>query len=260
MKLEFRTLNADEIELRVGSVSAKGATLLLYKDARCDQAVLDETVGALNWQRRHSRDNANCTVDIWDENKGIWVSKEDTGTESFTEKEKGLASDSFKRACTNWGIGRELYTAPRIFISVATQKKQNGKGYELSDPYAFSGAVVSDIDYDDKRRIKALSIVDDNGEIIFSFPKRNRKQVAKQTVSKKAAQKSNPSKDVISTEQSAYIKDMLENLNVDVAVFLGYVADKSGVPCASVDGMTYSQYDIAVDAINKKIAKMEKEM
>lgn len=92
--LKFRTLRADEIELRVGTVSAKGATLLLYKDARCDQAVLDETVGAMNWQRHHSRDNANCTVSIWDTEKQMWVSKEDTGTESMTEKEKGLASDS----------------------------------------------------------------------------------------------------------------------------------------------------------------------
>ena len=110
--MEFRTLKANEIECRIATVKSNGISLLLYKDARCDMNILDETVGKLNWKREHSRDNANCTVSIWDDDKGIWVPKEDTGTESFTEKEKGLASDSFKRACFNWGIGRELYTAP----------------------------------------------------------------------------------------------------------------------------------------------------
>lgn len=113
----FRDLRADEIECRVAQATEKGVSLLLYKDARCDQAILDETVGAMNWQRFHNRDNANCIVEIWDEKKQQWISKEDTGAESNTEKEKGLASDSFKRACFNWGIGRELYTAPRIWVN-----------------------------------------------------------------------------------------------------------------------------------------------
>lgn len=112
----FRPLRADEIECRIGQVKANGLSLLLYKDARCDQNILDETVGPFNWMRSHSRDNANCTVSIWDKEKSQWISKEDTGTESNTEAEKGLASDSFKRACFNWGIGRELYTAPFIWV------------------------------------------------------------------------------------------------------------------------------------------------
>lgn len=112
----FRDLIADEIECRVAQAKASGVSLLLYKDARCDQTILDETVGEFGWQRTHTRDNANCIVSLWDEKKQQWISKEDTGTESNTEKEKGLASDSFKRACFNWGIGRELYTAPFIWI------------------------------------------------------------------------------------------------------------------------------------------------
>ena len=116
MKLEFRKLKADEIECRIGQIKATGLTLLLYKDARCDMNVLDETVGPLNWKREHTRDNRNCIVSIYDEEKKEWVSKEDTGTESNTEADKGLASDSFKRACVNWGIGRELYTAPFIWV------------------------------------------------------------------------------------------------------------------------------------------------
>ena len=115
--MKFRDLRADEIECRVSTCSKSGVSLLLYKDARCDMNILDETVGPLDWTRSHTRDNANCIVSIWDGIKNSWVSKEDTGTESYTEKEKGLASDSFKRACFNWGIGRELYTAPFIWIS-----------------------------------------------------------------------------------------------------------------------------------------------
>ena len=132
MNSKFRDLKADEIDVRIAQVTEKGVSLLLYKDARVDMDILDETVGAMNWQRKHTRDNANCVVEIWDEEKKQWVSKEDTGTESFTEKEKGLASDSFKRACFNWGIGRELYTAPFIWVTNCTlldsgKKNQYGK-------------------------------------------------------------------------------------------------------------------------------------
>lgn len=114
--IQFRKLKADEIECRIGQIKATGLTLLLYKDARCDMNVLDETVGPLNWKREHTRDNRNCIVSIYDEDKKEWIGKEDTGTESNTEADKGLASDSFKRACVNWGIGRELYTAPFIWV------------------------------------------------------------------------------------------------------------------------------------------------
>lgn len=154
-KLEFRTLNANEIDCRVATINQKGLTLLLYKDARVDQNILDETVGGMNWQRHHSRDNANCIVSIWDAEKSQWIDKEDTGTESFTEKEKGLASDSFKRACFNWGIGRELYSAPFIWVSAEDAniiQGVNGK-FTTYDKFA-----VEQILYDDNRNIVALSI------------------------------------------------------------------------------------------------------
>lgn len=123
--MKFRKLRADEIDCRISMCSEYGVGLLLYKDARCDQNILDETVGPTNWQRHHSRDNANCIVSIWDSEKEQWIEKEDTGTESYTEKEKGLASDSFKRACFNWGIGRELYTAPNMFVNPKDLKTYN---------------------------------------------------------------------------------------------------------------------------------------
>jgi hypothetical protein len=131
----FRTLRADEIDCRIAQIKEnalthkKGLSLLLYKDARCDQNILDEVVGPFNWKREHTRDNRNCVVSIWDSEKGQWIGKEDTGTESNTEREKGLASDSFKRACFNWGIGRELYTAPFVWIDEkdCTIKEVRGK-------------------------------------------------------------------------------------------------------------------------------------
>ena len=125
--MKFRSLRADEIECRIGTVKKAeegkkgGVQLLLYKDARCDMKLLDETVGPMNWKKAYTRDNQNCTVSIWDPDKEQWISKEDVGTESNTEAEKGLASDSFKRACVNWGIGRELYTTPFIWIPGATK-------------------------------------------------------------------------------------------------------------------------------------------
>ena len=117
-KRQIRTLLADEIECRVGTINEKGCTLLLYKDARVDMRLLDEFFGPTNWKRSHELINGNlfCTVSIWDNEKKEWVSKQDVGTESNTEKEKGQASDAFKRACFNWGIGRELYSAPFIYM------------------------------------------------------------------------------------------------------------------------------------------------
>lgn len=160
----FRLLRADEIEVRFGKFinddkgKAIGYTLLLYKDARVDQNLLDETVGQMNWKKSYSRDNANCTVSIWDENKKQWIDKEDTGTESNTEAEKGLASDSFKRACFCWGIGRELYTAPKITI---WEEPKRNKTYE-----------VAEIGYDDKGNINHLLIVDGKGNEVYAMGKK----------------------------------------------------------------------------------------
>lgn len=150
----FRDLQADEIECRVAQAKDNGVSLLLYKDARCDQNILDETVGPMNWMRSHTRENANCIVSIWDTEKQQWISKEDTGTESNTEKEKGLASDSFKRACFNWGIGRELYTAPFIWIDAkdCQSLKQIGDKWKCFDSFEVQKIVI------EKKRIVALAI------------------------------------------------------------------------------------------------------
>lgn len=171
-KLIFRTLRASEIDCRISTASQKGVSLLLYKDARVDQNILDETVGPMNWQRSHSRDNANCTVSLWDEEKQQWIAKEDTGTESNTEKEKGLASDSFKRACFNWGIGRELYTAPFIWIAAGDCKVvESGRTDKYGNPVftCYDKFEVSRIAYDTDRNIIDLVIVDKKGKTVFSI-------------------------------------------------------------------------------------------
>ena len=114
-----KPLTVDQIEFRIQSINKGGyATILAYKDARCDMQVLNKVCGPLNWKREHCRDNHNCTVSIWNEAIGQWVGKEDTGTESMAEAQKGLASDSFKRSGTNWGIGIELYDYPDIKIQL----------------------------------------------------------------------------------------------------------------------------------------------
>ena len=167
--MRFRALRADEVEARGSIVKENGVALLLYKDARCDMNILDETVGPFNWQRSHSRDNANCTVSIWDEYKKQWVRKEDTGTESFTEKEKGLASDSFKRACFNWGIGRELYTAPFIWISqnkCSIQKK--GSGYTCYDRFS-----VGELESVNGRITRVTIFNEKTKELCFEYGRHN---------------------------------------------------------------------------------------
>lgn len=129
--MKFRELHADEIECRVAKVSAKGVMLLLYKNARCDMNVLDETVGPFGWQREHKelKGNIYCGISIKSKD-GEWITKWDAGAESFTEKEKGEASDSFKRSGFNWGIGRELYTAPFIWVNAKFVSIKDNKTYD----------------------------------------------------------------------------------------------------------------------------------
>lgn len=114
-----KPLDISDIDFRIQSINKGGyATILAYKDARVDMNRLDEVAWAWYWKREHFDNNTRCRVSIWNEDIKEWVSKEDIGTESNTEKEKGLASDSFKRACFNWGIGRELYDYPVISIKL----------------------------------------------------------------------------------------------------------------------------------------------
>ena len=154
----IRLLRADEIDCRPQTVKAGGCSLLLYKDARCDMAILDETYGSLYWKREHTRDNHNCIVSVWNSDIQQWISKEDTGIESNSEAAKGLASDSFKRACVNFSIGRELYTAPFIWVKLSSgETYTDSKGrIQLAVGLKF---FVKKIEYKD-RVITGLTISD----------------------------------------------------------------------------------------------------
>lgn len=172
---EIRLLEPSDIEVRAQQVTDKGAVLLLYKNARVDMAILDEKFGIFGWQREHLfKDGKNyCRVSIWDGENKQWVTKEDIGTESNTEKEKGEASDAFKRACVNIGIGRELYTAPFIWVPMAKDeiyKNEKSNRWQLSPGVYFE---VKRIAYDSKRSIKELEIVDQTSRVRFTFPKAN---------------------------------------------------------------------------------------
>lgn len=164
--IKFRKLTADELEARVATVSEKGCSVLIYKNARVDMAVLDETVGPMNWQRNHREEKGNlfCGIGIYDNERSQWVWKWDCGAESFTEKEKGEASDSFKRAGFNWGIGRELYTCPFIWFNAVdiNMKQRNGK-WTTYDHFK-----VTDIAYEDNK-VSRLVVVNEKTGAQFAW-------------------------------------------------------------------------------------------
>lgn len=171
---EIRTLKANEIECRVQSVKKNGCVLLIYKDARVDMNILDEVFGSENWQRTHEVINGNlfCNVEIWDDEKKCWIKKQDVGTESNTEKEKGQASDSFKRACFNVGIGRELYTAPFTWINLAEHEVDIYKDAKGKDAYKLKFGIsfkVKEIGYNENREINKLIIEDNKGVERFKY-------------------------------------------------------------------------------------------
>ena len=182
--MNIRPLRADEIDCRISTINEKGLSLLLYKDARVDQNILDETFGMFGWQRSHQLigDRLYCTVSIKDPATGEWISKQDVGTESYTEKEKGQASDSFKRACFNFGIGRELYTAPFIWVQAWQYKvtEKNGK-FMTYDRFE-----VSDIEIADGKitRLTIINASKDNAVVFQSGAKPTSERGAKATKAK----------------------------------------------------------------------------
>lgn len=243
-----RLLKADEIECRVGTINAKGCSLLLYKDARVDMKILDETYGVGNWQRTHEviNDNLFCTIEVWNDRINQWVKKQDVGTESYTEKEKGEASDSFKRAGFNVGIGRELYTSPFIWIMPKAEMKpyntKDVEGKEANEFYAhkkdsYGKGIyttktvfeVTEIDYDDKGTINKLTIKDHKGNVRFSLvPEEEQKEIIK---------------------LMQQMKELLEQTNTDRDKFYKYYKVTS-------DGeMTLEQLRDGVEKLKQKVGE-----
>lgn len=254
MDFHIRLLTAREIECRVAQISktGKGLSLLLYKDARCDMAILDETFGPMNWQRHHSRDNANCIVSIWDDTKNQWIDKEDTGTESNTEAAKGLASDSFKRACFNVGIGRELYTAPFIWIGSDKCKIEDSNGRRTcNDKFE-----VQEIGYNDHREINKLVIVNSKTKaVVFEYSSNARKGGSKPPATapkQEPTQTAEPAESGVSDdftpateEQKAYIKGCASDED-----YLGYMEEFG----AELERLSYKDAEWVKKEIDKKNA------
>lgn len=172
----FRLLKADEIETRVSQISQKGLSLLLYKTARTDANLLDETIGQMNWQNDFKLIDGVLFggIGIKTDNEYVW--KWDCGVESYTEKEKGRASDAFKRAGFKCGIGRELYTAPFIYIpaSKCNITEKNGK------PVCYDNFIVSHIEYNNKNEISNLTIANEKtGAECFVWGKQTVKEPPK---------------------------------------------------------------------------------
>ena len=165
-----KPLAISEIDFRIQSINKGGyATVLAYKDARVDINRLNEVCGVLGWQRQHTRENRNCIVSIWDDFNKQWVHKEDTGTESMAEAQKGLASDSFKRACFNLGIGIELYDYPVISI-----KLEKGVEWDLINgkPKQLFGLKLKDWIWGSKfedGKLIMLAAKDQDGKLRFNW-------------------------------------------------------------------------------------------
>jgi hypothetical protein len=167
---EIPLLQADDIDVRIQSFKNNAVVLLLYKDARVDMRILDEVFGPLGWQRTHEviAGNLFCNIDIWDEQNKCWIRKQDVGKESNKDAEKGQASDSFKRASTNVGIGRELYTSPFIYVKLNADEIDS----QRNKPKSSVKFTVKAISYNERKEINHLIIVDGKGKARFESGKR----------------------------------------------------------------------------------------
>ena len=243
----IRLLRADEIECRAASVSEKGVSLLLYKDARVDQRILDETFGLFGWKRSHQCIDGNlyCTVEVYNRETGEWISKQDVGTNGEQQKEKSQASDSFKRACFNWGIGRELYSAPFIWVPASkTVIQKKGEKYCCSERFS-----VSSITYSEEREITGLVVVNANQQKVYEMKQEadGRKQTGRKQVGgtgKPAEQ--NPA---VSTEQMASLEKELQRTGV------GMDAVKERYRIDSVETMSEETYRKVMSALEKTASK-----
>ena len=235
---EIRLLRADEIECRVVTINERGLSLLLYKDARVDQKILDEAFGMYGWERTHQSIEGNlyCTVRIWDSEKSQWIEKQDVGTTSYTEKEKGQASDAFKRACVNVGIGRELYTAPFIWIpsSKANIQKRDNR-YTTSERFQ-----VREISYNEMREIAAITIVNDRGVVVYEYQE------------KKNSSKNQNTTNRITELQKKELENELKRTGVDIEKVLRRYELKK------LDEMTPDIYERAIHGLKNSKSKDRK--
>ncbi len=179
-----------------------------------DQKILDETFSPFGWKRSHQVIDGNlyCTVEIWDKEKEQWIAKQDVGTVSYSEKEKGQASDSFKRACFNWGLGRELYTAPFIWVpagkaDIQKRGKEGEQKYYTNDRFS-----VHSISYNEERVIDSIIIINSRGQTAYSMDTRKNNGTKKISSAKKEMEKATG--DMIGTNEMAEFEKELERTGV----------------------------------------------
>jgi len=251
MGLQFRTLRADEIECRIGQIAknGNGLTLLLYKDSRTDRDILDETVGPENWQCYYDVVGGElfCTVSIWSKERQEWVSKQDVGTPSNMEAEKGRASDAFKRACFRWGIGTELYTAPRIWVpsSACTIKQGNNGKYTCYDTFTVEQVEIVD------GKIISLSIRNENtGKAVFTTAQRQKPR---------AEQKDGAMTMEQSTEIAGLIDRLAEERGVGNDLVLSSLMKSKAVIMSGANGeiKTAAQADAAIGQLRTWMKGLE---
>lgn len=243
---EIRTLRADEIECRVSMVNEKGLGLLLYKDARADQKILDETFTPYGWKRSHQAINGNlyCTVEVWDPEKQQWIGKQDVGTESTSEKEKGQASDSFKRACFNWGLGRELYTAPFIWVPAGTAEiLVKGEGREKKY-YTTDRFYVRSVAYDRERCMDSLCIINSRNQVVYCMKGKIQEPAGSQPPGDTSRAKDAAGKGLSKT-QMGKLKKELERTGVALEAVL------ERYRLRSAEQMTGEIYEKAMDCLRK---------
>lgn len=249
MDLKFRKLNANEIDVRIGTISynkpkqkesgVKGASFLLYKDARVDMTLLDEVVGPMNWQRTHEFKDGKlyCSVGIYNDEIKQFIWKEDVGVESNTEAEKGQASDSFKRACFNWGIGRELYTAPFIYL----------KQSDFDEDLTYLKLFVKEIEYNGDE-ISKLVLVDNKGVEKYTYGVKTQKKAKNEPKKEEVKPVETPQVEqqtiqAITTDQIAAIVNMGESV-------VTWCKNKYKV--SDLNEMTYQEADELIKKYNAK--------
>lgn len=191
-------LSIDQIDFRIQSINKGGyATILAYKDARVDRQRLDDVVGALYWKRQHLNNNHNCIISVWNPEIKEWISKEDVGTESYTEAEKGVASDSFKRSGFQWGIGCELYDYPVIQVKLRADEF-NVQGDKVKQTWNLKLKEWMWFSQFEEKKIIKLSAVDEKGNARYEWSE-NPRMAPKVKISKEV-------KDTVMSQSLAYLE------------------------------------------------------
>ena len=239
--MRFRELRPQEIECRVGTCSDKGASLLLYKTARVDADILDETVGSENWQCGFYECKGTLFCKVGVQVEGNWVCKDDAGAPSNMESEKGEASDAFKRACFKWGIGRELYSAPFIWVPASKLKRhsqgKNGK-WQCFDRFD-----VTAIEYE-SGKVSALVISNESG-IVYTW------QDARQSQPKPVQDVETKQRD--NSKLNELVKRMAALSGSTVSEAANAVVTKYGNPKEMSDGA----YKGLLMALQAEVSKLE---